>query len=95
MYVCDPVLKFKTTGLVVNKEKRAYRIVDKLVELEVTGYFVRKTHKFHSSQIQIVQELSEGDCDCGLEFCETMNQMIIENPNLIKTCILMINAHFP
>lgn len=44
---------------------------------------ILKKHKFHPYKISLVQELNEDDNDRRLQFCETMSDRIINNPNLL------------
>lgn len=48
---------------------------------------VLKTNKFHPYKIKLVHELNEDDFDRRMQFCETMQEKIAEDPYFVKkTC---------
>lgn len=55
---------------------------------------ILKRNKFHPYKMRLVQELNEDDPDRRIEFCETMMEMITENPQFLGNVVFSDEATF-
>ena len=55
---------------------------------------ILKVNKFHPYKMKLVQELNEDDPDRRIEFCETMMEMITQNPIFLQNIVFSDEATF-
>jgi len=55
---------------------------------------ILKVNKFHPYKIKLVQELNDDDPDRRVEFCETMMEMISQNPRFLENTVFSDEASF-